>query len=164
MLQPGERGRLRAEIVDGDADAEQTHARQDGGRGAKIKFGRGLEQFKRQRRWRRCHRVDCGCQLEKERGICRIVQRDVDRQIACKAQRVPFAKPGGRIVIVNYFHNPDRPIGKVSEMLAPYAKYIGFKPDFTLQHLLEVSKLKVEKRFPTNVFSIWDVLLIHNDK
>ena len=73
-------------------------------------------------------------------------------------------KPGGRIVIVNYFHNPDRPIGKVSEMLAPYAKYIGFKPDFTLQHLLEVSKLKVEKRFPTNVFSIWDVLLIHNDK
>ncbi len=73
-------------------------------------------------------------------------------------------KPGGRIVIVNYFHDPKRPIGKVSELMAPYAKYIGFKSDFTLQELLKVSKLKIEKRFPTNMFSIWDVLLVRNDK
>ncbi len=73
-------------------------------------------------------------------------------------------KPGGRIVIVNYFHDPSRPIGKVSELMAPYAKYIGFKPDFTLQELLKVSKLKIEKRIPTNIFSIWDVLLVRNDK
>lgn len=73
-------------------------------------------------------------------------------------------KPGGRIVIVNYFHDPRRPIGKVSEMMAPYAKYIGFKPDFTLNQLLEISHLKIEKRFPVNMFSIWDVLLVRNDK
>ncbi len=73
-------------------------------------------------------------------------------------------KPGGRIIIVNYFHDRSRPIGKVSEMMAPYAKYIGFKPDFTLNHLLEVSNLKIEKRFPVNMFSIWDVLLVRNEK
>jgi phosphatidylethanolamine/phosphatidyl-N-methylethanolamine N-methyltransferase len=73
-------------------------------------------------------------------------------------------RPGGRIIIVNYFHNNERPIGKVSEILAPYAKYIGFKPDFTLEQLLEVSGLKIEKRIPVNMFSIWDVLLVKNDK
>lgn len=73
-------------------------------------------------------------------------------------------KPGGRIIIVNYFHDSSRPIGKVSKMMAPYAKYIGFKPDVTLNHLLEVSNLKVEKRIPVNMFSIWDVLLVRNDK
>ena len=83
-------------------------------------------------------------------------------QFALEMRRV--CKPGGRIVIVNYFHDPKRPIGKVSEMMAPYAKYIGFKSDFTLQELLKVSKLKIEKRFPTNMFSIWDVLLVRNDK
>ena len=73
-------------------------------------------------------------------------------------------KPGGRIIIVNYFHDSSRPIGKVSEMMAPYAKYIGFKPDFTMGNLLEASHLKIEKRIPVNMFSIWDVLLVRNDK
>lgn len=68
-------------------------------------------------------------------------------------------KPSGRIVVVNYFHDPKRAIGKASEFIAPYSKHIGFKPDFSMDELQKIENFKIEKRVPVNLFKIWDVLV-----
>ena len=73
-------------------------------------------------------------------------------------------RPGGRIIIVNYFHDPETPIGKVSHVLAPYAKYIGFRPDLTMTEFLRKTELQVEQTIPVNLFNIWNVLIVRNNK
>lgn len=73
-------------------------------------------------------------------------------------------KPGGRIIIVNYFHDPESKIGKFSGLIAPYAQLVGFRPDLTLEEFLRRSKMKVEKTAPVNLFHLHDVLLIRNTK
>jgi phosphatidylethanolamine/phosphatidyl-N-methylethanolamine N-methyltransferase len=73
-------------------------------------------------------------------------------------------KPGGRIVIVNYFHDPNSPVGKVSTVLAPYAKYIGWRTDLTLEGFLGKTGLKIEKAVQTNLFNIHNVFLVRNEK
>lgn len=74
-------------------------------------------------------------------------------------------KPNGRIIIVSYFHDPHTPFGKVStKILAPYARLIGFRPDLTLEDFLSRTGLKVSHTIPVNLFKIWDVLVIKNNK
>ena len=73
-------------------------------------------------------------------------------------------KPNGRIVIVNYFHNPDTAFGKFSGIIKPYAKLVGFRPDLTLNEFLGSTGMKVEKAFPVNLFHIHDVFLVRNQK
>lgn len=73
-------------------------------------------------------------------------------------------KPQGRIVIVNHFHDPSSPIGKISHLLSPYAKYIGFRPDLTLEEFLRRTQLKIERSIPVNLFHIHNVFLVRNDK
>lgn len=73
-------------------------------------------------------------------------------------------KPGGRIVIVNYFHDPSSALGKMSVMIAPYARMIGFRHDLTLEEFLSRTKFKIEKSAPVNLFKMHDVFLVRNDK
>lgn len=73
-------------------------------------------------------------------------------------------KPNGRIVIVNYFHEPGSPVGKVTTALAPYVKYIGWRTDLTLEDFIGKTGLKIEKAVQTNLFNIHNVFLIRNEK
>ena len=73
-------------------------------------------------------------------------------------------KPGGRIVIVNYFHDPDSAFGKFSGLLAPYARIIGFRHDLTLDEFLRRTKITIEKSAPVNIFKMHDVFLVRNKK
>lgn len=73
-------------------------------------------------------------------------------------------KPNGRIIIVNYFHNPEGGIGRFSGLIEPYAQLVGFRPDLTLAEFLRRSKMEVEKTAPVNLFHLHDVLLIRNTK
>ncbi|MBX7230563.1 MAG: class I SAM-dependent methyltransferase [Bdellovibrionales bacterium] len=73
-------------------------------------------------------------------------------------------KPNGRILIVNYFHDSKTPLGKLSQFLVPYAKYIGFRPDLTLENFLEQTNFIIEKQFPVNLFNVHSVFLVRNNK
>lgn len=73
-------------------------------------------------------------------------------------------KPGGRIIIVSYFYNPEGALGKMSMLIEPYAKLVGFRPDLTLEDFLARTHFKVEKAVPVNLFKIHDILLIRNSK
>ncbi|MGE0764313.1 MAG: class I SAM-dependent methyltransferase [Bdellovibrionales bacterium] len=73
-------------------------------------------------------------------------------------------KPGGRIVIVNYFHDPDSAFGMVSGLLAPYARLIGFRHDLTLKEFLQRTKFVIDKSVPVNLFKMHDVFLVRNNK
>lgn len=83
-------------------------------------------------------------------------------KFASEMKRV--CKPGGRIVIVNYFHDPESAFGKVSGLLAPYAKLIGFRHDLTLEEFLRQTKISIEKSVPVNAFKMHDVFLVRNQK
>lgn len=83
-------------------------------------------------------------------------------KFASEMRRV--CKPGGRIVIVNYFHDPDSPFGKVSGIIAPYAKLIGFRHDLTLEDFLKKTKFTIEKTAPVNLLKLHDVFLVRNNK
>lgn len=72
--------------------------------------------------------------------------------------------PGGKIIIVSYFHDPKTPVGKVSHMLAPFAKYIGFRPDMTMEEFLELTHLKIDQEYSVNLLNIHSVLVCHNEK
>ncbi len=83
-------------------------------------------------------------------------------QFQREMQRV--CKSNGRIIIVNYFHNPGTAFGKLSGLIKPYAKVVGFRPDLTLEEFLGSTGLRVEKAIPVNLFHIHDVFLVRNKK
>jgi phosphatidylethanolamine/phosphatidyl-N-methylethanolamine N-methyltransferase len=83
-------------------------------------------------------------------------------QFAQEMKRV--CKKNGRIIIVNHFYDPNAPVGKIAARLKPFAKYIGFRTDLTLEEFVRRSGLEIEKEASANVLSIHRVLLVRNRK
>ncbi len=73
-------------------------------------------------------------------------------------------KPGGPIVFINHFQNPNPIVRRAEAMVQPLAKYVGFHPDFPLKEFLEKTGFKVEKSIPVNFLDYWTVLVGRNDK
>lgn len=84
------------------------------------------------------------------------------KKFAAEMRRV--CKPGGRIIIVSYFHDPKTPVGKVSLALAPFAKYIGWRPDITLEDFLAITGLSAQEIHRVNLFDIHSVMVVQNQK
>lgn len=82
-------------------------------------------------------------------------------QFARELRRV--CKPQGRIILVNYFYEPEKPIGRVSRLLAPVARFLGWRPDLTLNEFLQKTGFQVDQMVPVNLLHIHNVLLIKND-
>jgi phosphatidylethanolamine/phosphatidyl-N-methylethanolamine N-methyltransferase len=73
-------------------------------------------------------------------------------------------KPRGRIVIINHFYRPERVSGKLIGLLGPMSKFLGFRPNFSLDHFLEDTGLKVSNKIPINVLDMWTILIVENEK
>jgi len=73
-------------------------------------------------------------------------------------------KPGGPIVIINHFYRPERFSGKAIELLGPFSKVLGFRPNFSLGDFLKETGLVVSDEIPVNILDMWTILLSANDK
>ncbi|RJF81272.1 methyltransferase domain-containing protein [Azospirillum cavernae] len=68
-------------------------------------------------------------------------------------------KPGGDIVIVNHFAAPRPGIRRtVENWLAPLSKKLGWRPDFTLESLLQGSPLAVQSVETVPPFGLFSLL------
>jgi phosphatidylethanolamine/phosphatidyl-N-methylethanolamine N-methyltransferase len=73
-------------------------------------------------------------------------------------------KPGGRIVILNHFNSPHNLGGKLVSKLAPLSRFVGFRPDMKLEDFVKETNIKVKNKISVNLFGVWDILLVENDK
>lgn len=83
-------------------------------------------------------------------------------KFAREIQRV--CKPGGRIIIANYFHQPGTWPGYFSDKLSAASKYIGFTPTITLEQFLAETGMQPTNKVSVNLFNIWSVLIFENKK
>lgn len=68
-------------------------------------------------------------------------------------------KPGGDIVIVNHFAAPQPGIRRAVEgWLAPLSKKLGWRPDFTMESLMQGSRLAVESIQTVPPFGLFSLL------
>lgn len=81
-------------------------------------------------------------------------------KFASEVKRV--CKPGGRIIIANYFHQPGTWAGKVSWRLRHLSKYLGFRPEVSLEEFLEETGFEVSNKVSVNLFNVWSVLIVEN--
>jgi phosphatidylethanolamine/phosphatidyl-N-methylethanolamine N-methyltransferase len=72
-------------------------------------------------------------------------------------------KPGGRLVIVNHFQNPRTLYGKFANLFIPVSRFIGFRPDMTLESFTRRTGLRVLSKKPVNMFKQWTVIVSENE-
>lgn len=73
-------------------------------------------------------------------------------------------KPGGTIIFVNHFQNKNPWIRKAESLLQPFARHVGFHPDFPLEKFVKETRFKFREKIPVNAFDYWTILVGHNSK
>ncbi len=72
--------------------------------------------------------------------------------------------PDGVLYIVNHFRNANPVVGGCERLMAPFARAMGFRPDFPLEDFLRETRLDVIERVPVNAFGYWTLLCARNNK
>lgn len=72
--------------------------------------------------------------------------------------------PDGMLYIVNHFRNANPVVGGCERLMAPFARAMGFRPDFPLDDFLRATRLDVVERVPVNAFGYWTLLCARNSK
>lgn len=72
--------------------------------------------------------------------------------------------PDGMLYIVNHFRNANPVVGGCERLMAPFARAMGFRPDFPLEDFLRATRLDVVERVPVNAFGYWTLLCARNSK
>lgn len=67
-------------------------------------------------------------------------------------------RPAGEIIIVNHFRSKNRILSRVEDALVPLYRYIGFRPDLSMDSILSDSRFELKAVQPTNLFGEWFVL------
>lgn len=67
-------------------------------------------------------------------------------------------KSRGHIIIVNHFSSDNKALHTLEKKLARAQSIIGFKPDFTIDHILNYQKFKLISSQKTNAFGYWKLL------
>ncbi|MDZ4662693.1 MAG: class I SAM-dependent methyltransferase [Pseudomonadota bacterium] len=73
-------------------------------------------------------------------------------------------KPGGKIIILNHFNDQKRVFGKMALLLTPISRQIGFRPNLSLADFLRQTGIKINNKISVNLFDIWTVLVVVNEK
>jgi phosphatidylethanolamine/phosphatidyl-N-methylethanolamine N-methyltransferase len=73
-------------------------------------------------------------------------------------------KPGGQIFIVNHFQHPNSLVRGVERLVSPFARVMGFRPDYPLQRFIDETGLDVATRVPVNALGYWTLLRCRNSK
>lgn len=81
-------------------------------------------------------------------------------RVMAEMQRV--CKPGGAILICNHTIPQEKTGASASNIIAPFARWLGWRPDFTLDPLLKSSGLDVRSKRSVPPFNLFTVLECRN--
>ena len=73
-------------------------------------------------------------------------------------------KPGGKIIILNHFNDQERLFGKTATLLTPLSKFLGFRPNLSLEEFVSLTGINYQNKISVNVFSLWTILVVKNEK
>ena len=83
--------------------------------------------------------------------------------VAVTREMLRVCRPGGRIVILNHFRSRNRMGAWLERLIAPAAKYLGFKSDLDLPAFLVQADLKPLSIQKVNVPRIWSLVTCVKD-
>jgi len=73
-------------------------------------------------------------------------------------------KPQGDLFIVNHFSHTYPFVRKCEHWVSPLSRYVGFRPDFSLEKFIATTQLEVVNITPTNAFGYWSIIHAKNNK
>ncbi len=71
--------------------------------------------------------------------------------------------PGGTVLVLNHFASSKGFLKSVEKFFSPFSKRLGFKPDFSLPHFLEMTTIEVEDILPVNLGGYWKLIQFRNE-
>ncbi len=71
-------------------------------------------------------------------------------------------KPDGDLFIVNHFSNANPIIRGLESLLSPLSKFIGFRPDLSLDAFVKQTGLNVVETASVNLFGYWTLIHARN--
>ena len=71
--------------------------------------------------------------------------------------------PGGTVLVLNHFASSKGILRGVENFFSPFAKRLGFKPDFSLPHFLEMTAIEVQDILPVNLGGYWKLIHFRNE-
>lgn len=78
------------------------------------------------------------------------------------AEMKRVCKPGGDIFIVNHFTHSNRFVQGCEKLISPLSRFVGFRPDHSLDELLDNTALDVQDISPINLFGYWSIVHARN--
>ncbi len=70
--------------------------------------------------------------------------------------------PGGTVLVLNHFASSKGFLCNIERFFSPFSKRLGFKPDFSLPHFLEMTTIEVEGILPVNLGGYWKLIQFRN--
>ncbi len=71
--------------------------------------------------------------------------------------------PGGTVLVLNHFASSKGILRGVENFFSPFSKRLGFKPDFSLPHFLEMTTIEVKDILPVNLGGYWKLIHFCNE-
>jgi phosphatidylethanolamine/phosphatidyl-N-methylethanolamine N-methyltransferase len=71
-----------------------------------------------------------------------------------------LTKPGGRVVVINHFQSPRRPVAVLEKLLNPLCVKLGWRSDLILADVLERSPLELAYQFKTKALDLWQIAVL----
>lgn len=84
--------------------------------------------------------------------------------IAAIQEMKRVCRPGGDLILLNHFHNPNPFVGWIESLLNPLTQRIGWKTDLNLEDLLDQAELDVREVQPVNLFGYWSLIRACNEE
>jgi phosphatidylethanolamine/phosphatidyl-N-methylethanolamine N-methyltransferase len=71
-------------------------------------------------------------------------------------QRV--CRPGGRVIVLNHFRSPHRPLAAIERAISPFTVHIGFKSDLDLPAFIAQANLRPVSIEKVNLLGLWSLI------
>jgi phosphatidylethanolamine/phosphatidyl-N-methylethanolamine N-methyltransferase len=82
----------------------------------------------------------------------------VDRPVDVMRHAARLVRPGGTVLVVNHFLDPESPLSGVKKLLNPLCIRIGWRSDLTLADCLDGVPLRVEHASRSSPFDLWQTV------
>lgn len=78
------------------------------------------------------------------------------------AEMKRLVRPGGQIFIVGHFASAGGPRWWVERAMAPFARQLGWHPDFSIRELFDPADLDRISLAPLSPLGIWSLVYLRN--